>query len=138
MRNLIYGGIIVVCLVVAGVVVFATRSSGSGGTDSLSNETKTWVTCAACNASYEMGEKAYYEQLKQKSVELANPMATARLTCQECGKDAVVKAVKCAKCGEVFPEGIVRNDFGDRCPKCKFSATEANRKANLANQDQAR
>jgi predicted Zn-ribbon and HTH transcriptional regulator len=133
MKNLIYGGVIVACLVIAGVVILATRSGGSGGIDSLSNETKTWVTCAACNASYEMGEKEFYEQLRQKSAELANPMAKARLTCQKCGKDAVVKAVKCEKCGEIFPEGIVPNDFDDRCPKCKFSATEAKRKANRAN-----
>jgi predicted Zn-ribbon and HTH transcriptional regulator len=135
MKNLIYGGVIVGCLVVAGVVVFATRGGGPGGIEDLSNETKVWVTCAACDASYEMGEKQFYEQLRQKSAELANPMATARLTCQQCGKDAVVKAVKCEKCGEVFPEGIVPNDFDDRCPKCKHSATEAKRKANLANQN---
>ena len=138
MKNLIYGGVIVVSLVVAGVVILATRSSGSGGVDSIPDEAQTWVVCAACDASYEMQEKEFYTQLREKSAQLANPMAKPRLTCQKCSKDAVIKAVKCPKCGEVFPEGVVPNDFGDRCPKCKFSATEAKRKANLANQNQGR
>jgi predicted Zn-ribbon and HTH transcriptional regulator len=134
MKNLIYGGIIALCLIIAAVVVFTTRSGGSSGVDSLSDETRTWVICAACGASYEMGEKEFYTQVREKTAELANPMVQARLTCQKCGKDMVVKAVKCPKCGEVFPEGIVLNDFDDRCPKCKFSATEEKRKANRANQ----
>ncbi len=136
MKNLIYGGIIVLCLIVSGIVILVTRSGGSGGIDDLSDDTQLWVICAACKASYEMGEKDFYTQLKQKSVELANPMARAYLTCQKCGKDRVVKAVKCGKCSEVFPEGAVPNDFSDRCPKCKFSATEEKRKARQAQQGQ--
>lgn len=132
MKNLVYGGIIVLCLVISGIVILVTRSGGSGGIDSLSDETQVWVICAACKASYEMGEKDFYTQLKQKSVEIANPMVRAYLTCQKCGRDRVVKAVKCGKCGEVFPEGIVPNDLPDRCPNCKFSATEETRKARRA------
>ncbi len=136
MKNLIYGGIIVLCLVISGIVILVTRSGGSGGIDELSDDAQTWVFCVGCKASYEMGEKEFYTQLKQKSVELANPMARAYLTCQKCGKDRVVKAIKCGKCGEVFPEGVVPNDFADRCPKCKFSATEEKRKARQAQQSQ--
>ncbi len=134
MKNLIYGGIIVLCLVIAGIVILVTRSGGSSGVESLSDDNQLWVMCAACRASYEMGEKEFYTQLRQKSVELANPMARAFLTCQKCGKDRVVKAVKCEKCSEVFPEGAVPNDFSDRCPKCKFSPTEETRKARQAAQ----
>lgn len=136
MKNLIYGGIIALCLIVAAIVVFATRSSGPGGIDSLSDTAQVWVVCTACNASYQMGEKQYFTQLQERTAQLANPMARALLTCQKCSKDRVVKAVKCDKCGEVFPEGIVPNDFDDRCPKCKFSATEEKRKANKAKADQ--
>ncbi len=136
MKNLIYGGIIALCLIVAAVVVFATRSSGPGGIDSLSDTAQVWVVCTACNASYQMGEKEFYTQLRDRTAQLANPMARALLTCQKCGKDRVVKAVKCDKCGEIFPEGIVSNDFDDRCPKCKFSATEEKRKASKAKADQ--
>jgi predicted Zn-ribbon and HTH transcriptional regulator len=130
MKNAIYGGIILVCLIVAGIVVFATRSGGSGGIGSLSNDNQKWVICLACNASYEMGERDFWEQLKEKSAEIANPRLAARLTCQKCGKDAVVEAIKCEKCGEVFPKGVVQGDYQDRCPKCKFSAMEARRNAN--------
>jgi len=136
MKNLIYGGIIALCLIVAVVVVVATRSGGPGGVESLSDDTQVWVLCTACNASYQMGEKQYYTQLQEKTAQLANPMARALLTCQKCGKDKVVKAIKCGKCGEVFPEGIVPNDFDDRCPKCKFSATEEKRKASKAKAEQ--
>ncbi len=132
MKNMVYGGIIVLCLVVSGIVILVTRSGGSGGIESLSDETQVWVICAACRASYEMGEKEFYTQLRQKSAELANPMARTYLTCRECSRDRVVKAVKCGKCGEVFPEGIVPNDLPDRCPKCKVSATEEKRKASRA------
>ena len=136
MKNLIYGGIIALCLIVAAVVVFATRSSDPSGIDSLSDTAQVWVVCTACNASYQMGEKGFYTQLRDRTAQLANPMARAFLTCQKCGKDRVVKAVKCDKCGEIFPEGIVPNDFDDRCPKCKFSATEEKRKASKAKADQ--
>lgn len=128
MKNLIYGGIIVVCLIIAGIVVFA-GGSGDSGIDSLSNETQKWVKCRACNASYQMGEKEFFEKLKQKSIEIANPMVQPRLTCEKCNKDAVMEAVKCDECGEVFFKGTVPNDFPDRCPKCKHSATEARREA---------
>lgn len=130
MKNVIYGGIIVVCLIVAGIVIFAGGSDDSGGIDNLSNENQKWVMCRACNASYQMGEKEFYEQLRKKAVEIANPMIQPRLTCQKCGKDAVMEAVKCDKCGEVFFKGTVPNDFPDRCPKCKYSAQEAKRNAN--------
>ncbi|HPC93444.1 MAG TPA: hypothetical protein PLU87_00765 [Sedimentisphaerales bacterium] len=136
MKNLIYGGIIALCLIIAVVVVVVTRSSGPGGVESLSDDTQVWVLCTACNASYQMGEKTYYTQLQERTTQMANPMARVLLTCQKCGKDRVVKAVKCAKCGEVFPEGIVPNDFPDRCPKCKFSATEEKRKARKAEAEQ--
>ncbi len=130
MKNAIYGGIILVCLIVAGIVVFATRSGGSGGIGSLSNDTQIWVKCRACNASYQMGKKDFYEQLRKKSAEIANPMIQARLTCEKCGKDAIMEAIKCDQCGEVFFKGAVPNDFPDRCPNCKYSATEAKRNAN--------
>jgi phage FluMu protein Com len=51
------------------------------------------------------------------------------LTCQKCGQDAVRKAFKCEKCGEVFFVNSVQGDLEDRCPKCKYSAIEAKREA---------
>jgi predicted Zn-ribbon and HTH transcriptional regulator len=130
MKNLVYTGIIAVCLVVA-IVVFV-MSRGGGGPE-ISDTEVTWVKCLKCGESYEMPLKQYYEDVQAKSLANPTPMPmTPPLTCEKCAKEGIVKAVKCDKCGEVFREGTVPNDFPDRCPKCKHSATEARREANKA------
>jgi len=130
MKNLIYGGIIVVCLLVAGVVIFRGGSDDSG-LGSISDDEQVWVLCLDCGTSYEMGKKAYYEQLEAKAKTATSPLAVRYLECETCGKDAVIIAVKCEKCGHVFRKGSVPNTNPDRCPKCKFSKTEAIRKERL-------
>jgi phage FluMu protein Com len=131
MKNLVYGGIITVCIVVAVIVFVKTKSGGSGGVNSIPDE-QIWVKCLKCGQSYQMSQRDYYKQQEEKSRENPMPMPVARpLTCQKCGKDGIMKAFKCEKCGEVSFENSVPNDFADRCPKCKHSATEAKRKARL-------
>ena len=122
--------VIIVCLAVAGAVFWGTRSSGSGGIDDISDEEMTWVICMnkSCNATYQMSLKEYYKFVTAN----ANPMGPApALTCEKCGQPSVYKAEKCQNpaCGNVFRSGSVPNDFQDRCPKCKQSATEEIRKA---------
>ena len=134
MKNLIYAGIIIVCLLVAGIIMFAGRSGGSGGVDSISSDEQIWVICLDCQTSHEMGKQDYYKQLEEKAKENTGVLMALYLTCEKCGKAAVTEAVKCEKCGEVFRKGAVRGDFADRCPKCKFSKTEAIRKERLQNQ----
>jgi len=132
MKNAIYAAVIVVCILVAVLVFVKTRGGGAGGTASIDETEQIWVKCRQCNASYQMGKKKFYEELEEKAK--ANPtpmMMTPLLTCQKCGKDGIMKAHKCEKCGEVFFENSVPNDFADRCPKCKHSETEAIRKARL-------
>jgi len=131
MKNLVYGGIIAACILVAVVVFVKTRSGGSGGMNDIPDE-QIWVKCAKCNQSYEMSQRQYYAEQQEKSQQNPTPLPVARpLTCQKCQKDGVMRAFKCEKCGEVSFENSVPNDFGDRCPKCKHSATEAKRKARL-------
>ena len=75
-----------------------------------------------------MSLKEYYKFVTAN----ANPMGPApALTCEKCGQPSVYKAEKCQNpaCGNVFRSGSVPNDFQDRCPKCKQSATEEIRKA---------
>lgn len=127
MKNLVYAGVIILCLVLAVFFLFF-RGGGSSGIESLSNEEQVLVLCASCGASYEMGKKDYYTEIKEKARQVANPMVVPLLTCRECGKDKVTEAIKCEKCGHIFPKGIVPNDHPDRCPKCKFSKIEAVRK----------
>jgi predicted Zn-ribbon and HTH transcriptional regulator len=135
MKNTIYAAIIVVCILVAVVVFIKTRSGNDAGIESIAETEQTWVKCMKCNASYEMGMRQYYKELEEKARANPTPMPIAHpLTCQKCGQDAVRKAVKCEKCGNIFFESSIPGDLADRCPQCKHSAIEAKRKANLARQ----
>jgi len=124
MKNVIYAVVILVCLLVAGVVIFR-GGSDSSGVDSISDDEQMWVTCTnkACGASYEMGKKQYYKELAAKAKD--NPEAMmVLLTCKECNQDKVTEAVKCEKCGEVFIKGAGGSEFPDKCPKCGYSKVE--------------
>ena len=133
MKNLIYVIVIVLCLLVAGIVVFS-RGSGGGGIEDISEDEQVWVMCRRCNHSYQMGKKEFYRQLEEKAKESTNMMMAPHLTCEKCGKDSVTEAIECEKCGNIFIKGSVPSDFPDRCPKCKFSKTEAVRKERLSQQ----
>ena len=133
MKNLIYVIVIVICLLVAGIVVFS-GGSGGGGIEDIAEDEQVWVMCRRCNASYEMGKKEFYRQLEEAAKANPNPMMAPHLTCQECGKVSVTEAIRCEQCETVFVKGSVPGDFPDRCPKCKFSKTEAVRKERLGRQ----
>jgi DNA-directed RNA polymerase subunit RPC12/RpoP len=131
MKNTVYAIVIGVCIVGA-AVVFISRRGGSSGANQIADTEMTWVKCAKCGQSYEMGLRQYYQELEEKTRANPSPMPVALpLTCQKCGQDGVRKAYKCENCGEVFFANSVPNDFEDRCPKCKHSATDAKRKARL-------
>ena len=133
MKNTVYAVVIVICIVGA-VVVFISRRGGNKGMNQLSDTEMTWVKCMKCNQSYEMGLKQFYKESQEKLQTRSGQPIALPLTCQKCGQDGIRKAFKCAKCGEVSFENSVPNDFPDRCPKCKNSATEASRKARLGQQ----
>ena len=133
MKNTVYAVVIVICIVGA-VVVFISRRGGNKGMNQLSDTEMTWVKCMKCNQSYEMGLKQFYRESQEKLQNRSGQPIALPLTCQKCGQDGIRKAFKCAKCGEVSFENSVPNDFPDRCPKCKNSATEASRKARLGQQ----
>jgi phage FluMu protein Com len=135
MKNTIYAVVIAVCIIGA-VVVFMGRRGRNPG-DTIADTEMTWVKCAKCNQSYEMGLKQYFKEQEEKAKANPSPMPVALpLKCQKCGQDGIRKAFKCEneKCGEVFFANSVPADFEDRCPKCKHSATEAKRKARMGQQ----
>lgn len=135
MKNLIYAGVIGVCVLVAVVVFVKTRGGGDSSLGTLDDTQMTWVKCLKCGHSSEMSLKQYYIDVREKSAASTTPvLGPMPLTCEKCGKDNVFRAFKCEKCSEVFRAGSVQNDLEDRCPKCKHSATEARRKANQAAQ----
>jgi hypothetical protein len=130
MKNTVYAVVIAVCILGAVLVFVHRRSARSGGINNISDTEKVWVKCAKCGQSYEMGLKQYYKEVEDKAKANPSPMPmTMPLTCEKCGQDAVRKAFKCEKCGEVFFANSVPNDFEDRCPKCKNSAIETARNA---------
>lgn len=134
MKNTVYAIVIVVCLVLAGVIFMATRPGGSGGVEDLSRGELYWVQCnnPACKAVYQMDKVDYLKEVEQKV--RANPLSlqTPALVCQKCGKESVFRAIKCENCGKMFFYGAVQGDIADRCPECKYSKTEAERKARLS------
>jgi len=127
-------GVIVVCLIIAGLVTFARRGSGGGGLEDIPDDRMTWVKCnnPSCKAEYEMNEKQFHKQMQERFTPMAR--TTPALTCEKCGKDSLFRAIKCENpsCGVVFFRDSVPNDFFDRCPKCKQSATEESRKRRKA------
>ena len=136
MKNTVYAVVIAICIIGA-VVLFVSKRGGNTGIQQLSDTEMVWVKCRRCQQGYEMGLKQYYKELEDKTRANPSPMPVALpLKCQKCGQDGIVKAFKCEnpKCGEVFFANSVPNDFEDRCPKCKHSATEAKRKARLGQQ----
>jgi hypothetical protein len=135
MKNTIYAVVIAVCILGAIVVFVSRRGKSGGGIDSIADSQMTWVKCAKCGQSYEMSEKQFYKEQEEQARAHPSPIPMAMpLKCQKCGQEAVRKAFKCEKCGEVSFLNSVPNDFDDRCPKCKHSATEAKRKARLGQQ----
>lgn len=125
-------GVIVACIVIAGIITLASRGGGSGSVDDIPSDQMVWVKCTACQAEYQMGERDFYKQSQERLQ--PGMMTPTPLTCKECGKDAIRLAVKCENpsCGAIFFEGSVPGDFPDRCPKCKQSATEESRKRRKA------
>jgi hypothetical protein len=135
MKNAIYAAVIAVCIIVAVLVFMKTQGGGSGGVADISEDEMVWVKCRKCGESYQMGKKVYYEDVQAKAAENPTPMMmTPPLDCEKCGQAGIFLAEKCEKCGEVFFQNSVPNDFADRCPNCKYSKTEAVRKERLGQQ----
>jgi phage FluMu protein Com len=125
MKNVIYAIVIAVCVIGAVVVFLARGSGGHGGADALSEGNMIWVKCAKCNQGYQMSEKQFCKEQEAKTRANPQPIPIPMpITCQKCGQDAVMRAYKCEKCGEIFRGGAAGGTFEDRCPKCKYSPRE--------------
>ena len=100
--------------------------------NSMPETVQVWVKCSKCGESYQMPFREFYKELTEKrgahpsAIPIAYPLKFAK-----CGQDRIRKAYKCDRCGEVFFANSVPNDFEDRCPKCRHSATEVRRKARM-------
>ena len=119
-------GLIVMCLGLAAAIAYMSRSKRSG-LDSVPRGQMIWVKCRNpdCAAEYEMDNKDYWEYVEK----YRNPMSVSvpPLTCRDCEKKSVFRAVKCEKCELLFFHGTVRGGYADTCPKCGFSKMKEQR-----------
>lgn len=127
MKKPVLLGVIVVCLVLAGVITFKVRSGKTGIPEHFEKE-MIWVKCRNpdCEATYQTTKKDYYEYIEAH----VDPrmMEPPPLVCEKCKEESGYRAVKCEKCELVFEIGSVPADFEDRCPECKYSTIEKKRK----------
>jgi len=124
-------GVVIVCLVVAGIITYATRSGGGGEDFSEFQGQTVWLKCAneSCGQAFEMDKAEYYKKNNEYMAENPTAMIAPSFKCPECGEQTAYKAVKCNNCGHIFFPVQKGGDFADRCPKCEYSQTEEDRKA---------
>ena len=118
-------GVIVACLVLAGVVTYITKSGGSGTAIGEAGE-MMWVKCRnpQCAAEYQMALEDYYDYQQANATDLS----LAPLICEKCSEKSSFRAVKCPECDVVFFYGSTTGDYDDRCPDCDYSQVEVDRK----------
>ena len=124
--------IIGICLLIVAIMVAARMGSRQGEVPAFEGR-KTWMLCRneACKAEYEIPLNEYHVYVQEND----DPRSSSAppMTCQKCGEKSLFKAVGCAKCGLVYEMGSIfsvtgdRNDYPDRCPKCKYSQRETDR-----------
>ena len=119
--------IIVGCLALAGFITYRNSRGPRTGVTSIKRGELIWVKCnnPNCGAEYQMDKRDFYEYVEKHMgpMDLVEPP----LICKECGEKSAYKAVKCEKCRHTFFYGSIRNDFTDRCPKCRYSKDEHDR-----------
>lgn len=103
-------------------------SEESRVTAELFDKETTWVKCRnpACKAEYQVSLQKYFEHIEKNVT--PRSLAPPPPICTECGEQSVYKAVKCAKCGEVFEEGSIPRTYSDTCPHCGYSRKKEERK----------
>lgn len=111
---------ITAALAAAFSIIFFTSGSGDAGISGYEGQT-VYHKCVSANCSnvQQMSKTEYFQTIKDKYNNEEKP-----LKCEKCGNPAI-RALKCEKCGNIFIRGSVRNDYADRCPKCKFSPSQA-------------
>ena len=121
-------GLAVLCLGLAGAIAYMNRPKRSG-LDSVPRGQMIWVKCGNpdCETEYEIDEKDYWEYIEKHR----NPMSLSvpPLTCKDCEKRSIFRAVKCGKCGIVFFHGTNKTSFADTYPECGFSKMKEQRRS---------
>jgi len=102
--------IAVVCLVVAGFLMYRNLSGGAGtAIDKSFLEEPMPMYCLACNHNFEMPIQDFRKLLENEP--------GSQYDCPSCGKKALQSGFKCVHCGNIFPIDYDRNPRL-RCPSC--------------------
>jgi len=130
-RKVALVGVAVVCLTCAAWFFWrSTAASRGGGIETIDRREKVLMKCTnpVCQTLYEMDKRDCFEQLEAQIRKRPMSQATPALVCQKCGKETAYRAIKCGQCSHVFLHGAKRNDYADRCPQCRYSQQEQDRK----------
>ncbi len=124
-------GVIVGCIVLAGVIFFVTREGGGGSKRSTGDIPMLCVN-PDCYHEYDLEREEYTRELLSGGG--GGPggppmMGAPVLTCPECQELSAYRAIICKKCEVSFVQDFETDDFPDRCPECDYSEIEEKRKA---------
>ncbi len=115
-------GIIVVCLVLAGIITAVTWEGGAGPT-SPTGPLTLMCTNEDCGAVFELAREKLAEAVGPGMRMMGPPV----VACQECGQRTAYITRTCPKCEALFIPLPSTDGYGDRCPECGFSPTEDRR-----------
>ncbi len=119
-----------VCLIVAVFLLWRyvyRRTPGGVGTIEPGQAILTLCANSSCKNQTEMDKRAYYEEV-EKRLRMNPQQSLPTLVCSKCGKNSVFRAVQCPKCTHTFRYGSMQHDTADRCPKCRYSQMDVDRK----------
>ncbi len=129
-KDLTKVGLIAACVVIAGVMTWRSVSGGGPtGIESVDAGEMVLTRCANpdCQFQSEMEKRVYFEAvlaLQRQKPQFSHPP----LVCPECDKNRVFRVVLCPKCAHVFKHGGLQHNAADRCPECRYSQSEEDRK----------
>ena len=120
----------VVCLLATALFLWRyVQGRTPAGIEALAPGQAVSLLCvnASCNQQSEMDKRRYYQEA-EKQLRKNPQQSQAVLACPACGKNSLCRVVHCPKCEHTFRYGGMPREAADRCPKCRFSQTEIDRK----------
>ena len=114
--------IIGVCLSVAAIMFFFTRSQKAKIPGFEGETVALMCSNPDCQATHEMDKHEYYKYVQKNR----NPLSLSAppIVCKECGEESVLKAFNCEECDVVFLPYAAQGDLPGICPECGLRVTE--------------
>ena len=120
-------GVVAGCLVLAGIIT-AVSNMGKGRRRKSTGPVTMLCINDQCNADFEFSMDEIKEQIEQMNPYNEMLMDNPIFICPECNKRSAYRSMICPQCDTIFVP-IQSNDYGDRCPECKYSKSEEKRNA---------